>query len=79
MACRLVGAKPLYENAGILLIGPLGTNFSEIQIGIQIFSYKKMHLRMSSVKWRPFCLGLNVLTYFGLASLYGDIVVKMAR
>ena len=31
---------------------------------------------MSSVKWRPFCLGLNVFTYFGLASLYGDIVVK---
>ena len=49
-------------NAGILSIGPLGTNFSEIQIGIQTVSYKKMHLKMSSVKWRPFCLGLNVLT-----------------
>ena len=48
-------------NAGILLIGPLGTNLSEIQIGIQTVSYKKMHLKMSSVKWRPFCLGLNVL------------------
>ena len=50
-------------NAGILLIGPLGTNFSEIQIGIQAFSYKKMHLKMSSVKWRPFWLGLNVLRW----------------
>ena len=51
----------IYTNAGILLIGPLGTNFSEIQIGIQTFSYKKMHLKMASVKWRPFFLDLNVL------------------
>ena len=51
----------IWTNARILLIGPLGTNFSEIQIGIQKFSYEKMHLKMSSVKWRQFCLGLNVL------------------
>ena len=50
----------IWTNAGILLIGPLGPIFSEIQIGIQTFSYKKMHLKMSFVKWRPFCLGLNV-------------------
>ena len=48
-------------NVGILLIGPLGTNFSEILIGIQAFSFKKMHVKMSSAKWRPFCLCLNVL------------------
>ena len=24
------------------------------------FSYKKMKLKMSFVKWRPFCLGLNI-------------------
>ena len=48
-------------NDGILLIGPLGTNFSEIVIGIQTFSFKKINLKMSSAKWRPFCLGLNVL------------------
>ena len=52
----------IWTNAGILLIGPLGTNFSEIFIGIQTFSYKKMHLKMSSAKWRPFRVGLNVLT-----------------
>ena len=62
MACLLDGAKPLSQpNAGILLIERLGTNFSEILIGIQIFSFNKMRLKMSSVKWRPFCLGLNVL------------------
>ena len=49
-------------NAGILLIGPLGTNFNENLIGIHSFSFKKMHLKMSSGKWRPFCLSLNVLT-----------------
>ena len=52
-------------NAGILLIRPLGTNFSEILIGIQTFSFKKMYLKMLSAKWRPFCLGLNVLTHWG--------------
>ena len=51
----------IWTNAGILLIGPLGTNFSEIVVGIQAFSFKKIHLKMSSAKWRPFCLGLNVL------------------
>ena len=51
----------IWTNDGMLLIGPLGTNFSEILIGIQTFSFKKMRLKMSSAKWRPFCLGLNVL------------------
>ena len=49
-------------NAGILLIGPLGTNFSEKVIKIYTFSFKKMHLKMSSGNCRPFCLSLNVLT-----------------
>ena len=62
MACRLVGAKPLPEPmlVCILLIGPLGTNFSGMLIEIHTFSFKKIHLKMSSGKWRPFCLGLNV-------------------
>ena len=50
-----------WTNVGILLIGPLGTNFSEMLIKIHTFSFKKIHLKMSSGKWRPFCLGLNVL------------------
>ena len=52
----------IWTNAGILLIGPIATNFSENLIGIQTFSSMKMPLKMSSAKWRPFCLGLNVLT-----------------
>ena len=50
-----------WSNAAILLIGPLGTNFSEILIKILTFSFKKMRLRVSSAKWRPFCLSFNVL------------------
>ena len=59
----------IWTNAGILLNEPLGTNFSEILIGIQIFSFKKMRLKMSSAKWRPFCFGLNVLIVWFLCYL----------
>ena len=52
----------IWTNAGILIIGPLGTNFHEILIEIHTFSFRKMHLKMLSGKWRPSCLGLNVLT-----------------
>ena len=52
----------IWTSAGILLIVPLWTNFSEIWIEIITFSFKKMRLKVSSAKWRPFCLGLNVLT-----------------
>ena len=48
-------------NAGLLLIRPLGTNFSEFLVEILIFSFKKMCLKVSSAKRRPFCLGLNEL------------------
>ena len=36
-------------------------HFSVILFEIRKFSFKKMHLKMSFAKWRPFCLGLNVL------------------
>ena len=53
----------IWTNAGILLIRTLGTNFSEILSTIHAFSSNKMHLKMSSAKWSPFCLGLNVLRF----------------
>ena len=55
----------IWTNAGLLSIGPLRTYFSENLIKIQQFSSKKMHMKMSSAKWRPSCLGLNVLTHWG--------------
>ena len=51
----------IWINVRILLIGPLGTNFIEMLIEIHTFSFKKIHLKMSSGKCQPFCLGLNVL------------------
>ena len=53
----------ILTNAGILLIGPLGTNFSEILIEIHTFSFKKMHLKTSSGKMaailsQPQCVNL---------------------
>ena len=47
----------ILTNAGLLSIEPLGTNFIEIWIKIQIFSFTKVHLKISSAKWRPFCPG----------------------
>ena len=53
----------IWTNAGILLIGPLGTHVSEISIEIQIFSLKKIRLKMSSAKCCLFRVGLIVLIY----------------
>ena len=60
-------------NAGILLIRPLGTNFSEFLVEILIFSFKKMRLKMSSAKRRPFCLGLDELSFIKLR-IYGSVI-----
>ena len=51
----------IWTNAGILLIRTVGTNFSEILGEIHSFSFSKIHLKMSSAKWRLFGLGLNEL------------------
>ena len=53
----------IWTNAGILLIGPLGTNLNETSIEIHTYSFKKIHLKLSSGKWRPLFLGLNVFTH----------------
>ena len=42
-------------NAHLLSIGPYGRNLSDIPVKIQNFSFQKMHLKISSAKWRPFC------------------------
>ena len=47
-------------SAGIWLIPTQGTNFNEV-CEIHTFSFKKIHLKMSSAKLRQFCLSLKVL------------------
>ena len=65
----------IWTNAGILLIGPLGTNFSENSIEILTFQFMKMRLKVSSAKWRPFCLSLNVLSV-SLSKFDGSVDVN---
>ena len=65
-----------WTNATMLLIRTLGTNFSEILSEIRAFSFKNMDLKMSSAKWRRFCLGLNVLMREALLCL--DVILNKA-
>ena len=64
----------IWTNARILLIEPLGTYFSKILIEIHTFSFKKMHSKMSSAKWRLFRLGLNVLIKQWPASFWDSLL-----
>ena len=68
----------IWTNAGILWIWSLGTNFSEILIEKYTFSFKKMHLHMSSGKWRPFCLGLNVIWHYELGHVILTVITRTA-
>ena len=65
----------IWTNVGILLIWPLGRNFTEMLIEIHIFSFKKMHLKMLSAKQHVFCPSLNVLTL----NLQGPSYLSLAQ
>ena len=65
----------IWTSAGILLIGPLGTNFSEIFIEIITFSFKKMRLKVSSAKWRPCRSVLNVLSTMRTEEMYSIMML----
>ena len=52
----------IWTNAGLLPIGPLGIKLQWNFIKIQNASFTKMHLKISSAKWRQFCLGGDELT-----------------
>ena len=67
----IIGSVPgrcqaiIWTKSDIVLIGPLRTNFNEISITIYVFSFKKMHLKLTSKNWQPFFLRLNVITHGG--------------
>ena len=65
----------IWTNTWILLTGPLGTNFGEILIGIQTFSFKKLHLKTLSAKCHLFCLSLNELNKMCHCSLVAETPV----
>ena len=54
-----------WTNLGLLSIGSLGTIFKEIRIKIWRFLFKKICLKILSVKLQPFCFGLNLLFNYG--------------
>ena len=63
-------------NTDLLLIGPLGRDFNEIQIKIRNFSFIQMHLKMSSAKWRPLCPGWDGLIKDYINSVMGNRIFK---
>ena len=54
---------PVFQHGAllVLLIGPYGTNFNETLMEILTFSFKEMHLKVSSAK----CININVLNLPG--------------
>ena len=70
----------IWSNAGILLIEPLRMKFREIFITIITFSFMKMFLKVSSIKWQSFCISLNVLDiydHFRKVIRCRDVVMKL--
>ena len=63
----------IWTNAGLLLIGPLGTNFSEILSKILTSLFKKMRLKVSSAK-RPQCV--NSSSPGGCGSHFRYVIFK---
>ena len=68
-ACHMFSAKPLtWTNAGLLLIGPLETNFSEIRIKRQVFSLKYIYIfkndvcKMAAILTGPQC-GIDAILW----------------
>ena len=60
----------IWTNDWALLIG----HFSKIFLKLLTFPFKKIRLKVSFAKWRPFCLDLNMLTLVmstNMRSLYG--------
>ena len=62
MACRLLGTKPLLNNAVLSWIALLGKHNCEILIKIQwVFLFRIRCLEMSSANCRSFCMNFNVI------------------
>ena len=59
-----------------LLTGILATNFSEILIKIQKFSFTKMHLKLSFAKWLPFCPGIDELNNVEIALMRLNVMMS---
>ena len=66
----------IWTNARLLSIAPLRTYFNENLIKIQQFSLKKMHVKLSSAKWRPSCLSLDQLRFYLVCTILYEAVAE---
>ena len=78
MACRLVCAKTLPELM-LLSTWHLDKNFSFFFNKLQDFSFKKLHLKISSAKWRPFCPGRDASNTVNTAVVSNGTRCRAAR
>ena len=63
MACRLVGAKPYLKQCWDIVNWILGNKLQwNLNWNLNIF-IEENAFEIVVWKWRPFCLGLNVLNY----------------
>ena len=65
----------IWNNAGILLIGPIGTNFGEILNEIETFSLETMHFenavcKLTAILSRPQCVNIKRFTGADVAVTY---------
>ena len=63
----------VWTNADLLLIEPPGTNFGEISIKSETYSFQNVYLKMSSAKLQPFCLGHKLLPEHILSQIYATL------
>ena len=61
-------------NAGMLLIGTLGTNFSDILSEIQIVSFEKMYSKMAAILSRSQCVNTQYHSFEIREILQLDVV-----
>ena len=79
MACRLFGGKPLSEPMMAVYEINLEEHISmKFNLKIKSFHSRK-YLKMSSTKWRPFCLGLIVLRIHSQARLCVCLPLETGR
>ena len=53
----------IWSNPIIVLIGSLGTNFSETWTETHRFSFTEINLKVSSARYRPSCVRFNVVIH----------------
>ena len=71
MVCCLFKAKPLHEPKLAHWLDPWEPNI--IRFKSMRFSFKKLNMKMSSVKWQPFCHSLKVFRYLMLFQIHSKI------